>query len=258
MAIQLICLLLLATLMCTTHAQTSVTVGADGSSQEVAGDGSEPPQLTAEEEEYVRQVSSQQGPFIDLLGLQLYEMVAINDTHRELSGPPTNEALAGADVVGLYFSADWCGPCRKFTPELVQFHERMLKKRKKFKIVFVSGCRDPDSMINYYTTMGSSWLALPFEETVGERGNWLKSKYGVKGIPSLVLLDGSSGGVINKDGRTKVSQDASGVGFPWRSPMGFFLRLIPSTIRKMVKNQVNGLKRKLIDVITIPFKGLTK
>jgi thiol-disulfide isomerase/thioredoxin len=34
-------------------------------------------------------------------------------------GPtPTAVALGGKAVVGLYFSAHWCPPCRGFTPEL--------------------------------------------------------------------------------------------------------------------------------------------
>ena len=28
--------------------------------------------------------------------------------------------LAQKKIYGLYFSAHWCGPCRKFTPKLVE------------------------------------------------------------------------------------------------------------------------------------------
>jgi thiol-disulfide isomerase/thioredoxin len=42
-------------------------------------------------------------------------------THADPSKPagvlkPTAEVLAGKKFVALYFSASWCGPCKKFTP----------------------------------------------------------------------------------------------------------------------------------------------
>jgi len=213
--------------------------------------------LTQEEQEYLHNLQQQQGPFIDLLGLQVYSLER-NDTHAELLVEATNSAVSGADVIGFYFSADWCGPCRKFTPELVAFHERMLKKKKKFKIVFISSCRDPDSLVNYYAGMGKGWLALPYEESVGERGNWLKQKYNVKGIPTLVLLDGDSASTINKNGVQKVREDKSGVGFPWRHPLSFAIRLVPKTLRKLIKRQAYALKKKLVDIIKIPLAGLRR
>merc|ERR1719409_357230 len=54
---------------------------------------------------------------------------------------PTNEVLAGKDVVGLYFSAHWCPPCRGFTPQLGKFYDQ-IKDAKNFEIIFVSSDRD--------------------------------------------------------------------------------------------------------------------
>ena len=36
---------------------------------------------------------------------------------------PTDEALAGRKFVALYFSAHWCGPCKRFTPLLGVWYE---------------------------------------------------------------------------------------------------------------------------------------
>ena len=30
----------------------------------------------------------------------------------------TADVLAGCEAVGIYFSAHWCPPCRRFTPEV--------------------------------------------------------------------------------------------------------------------------------------------
>lgn len=156
----------------------------------------------------------QSGPFIDLFGTQLYSMEMVDETSAQLYANYTNEALSGKTVVGLYFSADWCGPCRQFTPELVSFYNRMNSRRGKkdqFEIIWISRCRDVDSYVQYFAQM--PWLALPPEEAMGERGKKLGEKYKIKGIPGLVLLD-DLGQVIVLDARNKVPQDKAGIGFP--------------------------------------------
>lgn len=56
------------------------------------------------------------------------------------------------------------------------------------------------------------WLSLPFADR--ETKAKLSSKFDIKGIPSLVLLDGV-GQLITKDGRTILTSDPTGQGFPW-------------------------------------------
>ena len=38
---------------------------------------------------------------------------------------PTDAALKGANVIGLYFAADWCKPCREFTPLLAKYRTKV-------------------------------------------------------------------------------------------------------------------------------------
>jgi nucleoredoxin len=189
----------------------------------------------------------QMGPFIDLLGPYLYSLEPIDETQAQIVPHYTNEILKGKKVVGLYFSADWCGPCRKFTPELVTFYDKMNQRRghkSDFEIVWVSRCRDMQSYGQYFTHM--KWLALPFEEATGKRGQMLSNKYNVKGIPSLVLLD-DLGNTITTDARNKIPQDKAGVGFPWQNPVVALLRtVVPRSLRLMVKSQLDAFKGRLV------------
>ena len=153
------------------------------------------------------QLPTQIGPLVDIFGQQLLSLEMMNDTSAALRPSLTSDALRCKKVIGLYFSADWCGPCRKFTPELVSFYKKMNQRRGKkneFEIVWISRCRDVHSYGQYFTQMGG-WLALPPEEAMGSRGSMLSDKYKVKGIPSLVLID-DLGQVITRDGRNKIPQ----------------------------------------------------
>ena len=50
-----------------------------------------------------------------------------------------------AAVVGIYFSAHWCPPCRGFTPELAKIYAQCKAEGKSFEVVFVSSDRDEAS-----------------------------------------------------------------------------------------------------------------
>ncbi|CAF1469182.1 unnamed protein product, partial [Rotaria sordida] len=47
-------------------------------------------------------------------------------------------------VSGLYFSAHWCGPCRRFTTKLIEFYNSHAKD-KNFEIIFISSDNDEES-----------------------------------------------------------------------------------------------------------------
>lgn len=214
----------------------------------VGGNKSDADKVEVKEEDPVEPV--QVGPFIDLLGTKLLSMNMVDKTHAKMELHYTNEALSGKKVVGLYFSADWCGPCRQFTPELVSFYNKMNSRRGKenqFEIVWVSSCRDMESFGQYFTHM--NWLALPPEEATGPRGKMLASKYKVKGIPHLALLD-EVGNIITLEGRTKVPQDRTGLGFPWRNPLStIYITLIPKSLRFLLKTRVDEVKHKIVHML---------
>jgi thiol-disulfide isomerase/thioredoxin len=63
-------------------------------------------------------------------------------------------------VVGLYFSASWCPPCKRFTPVLAEAYKHLQKDGKPFEVVFVSLDNDPNAYANYLRAM--PWLAVPY------------------------------------------------------------------------------------------------
>jgi len=112
-------------------------------------------------------------------------------------------------IVGIYFSAQWCPPCRNFTPALVEFRD---KNAKEFEVVFVSSDRSLEDQLKYMEKYGMKWYALPHGS---DEANELKKKYGVRGIPSLVIVD-AEGNTITKNGRGDVSGNPSGALASWQ------------------------------------------
>ena len=101
-----------------------------------------------------------------------------------------------APLIGIYFSAHWCGPCRAFTPQLVTFIEMLAEEGIRFPVVFGSSDRDEKAFQEYFASMkGDSWYAFPHGDARIEE---LKKKYAVSGIPWLVVLDKEGNLVVNE------------------------------------------------------------
>lgn len=108
------------------------------------------------------------------------------------------QVFADNDVVGLYFSAHWCPPCRGFTPMLIETYKALKSQNKSFEVIFVSSDQDQEAFEGYFNDM--PWKALEFGSEIKQG---LSNKYGVRGIPSLVLLN-KDGTILREDGRMVV------------------------------------------------------
>jgi len=119
----------------------------------------------------------------------------------------TMNDIQSKNVIGFYFSAHWCGPCQMFTPTLVKFYNQLKEEGKSFEIVFVSSDEGQAAFNEYFSEM--PWKALPFGDP---RERLLKQQFGVRGIPSLIIVD-NTGKILSSQGRTLVEEDPTG--FPW-------------------------------------------
>ncbi|GAX29317.1 hypothetical protein FisN_16Hh249 [Fistulifera solaris] len=114
-------------------------------------------------------------------------------------------------VVLFYFSAHWCGPCRRFTPMLKEFYQKRKQQQtgsEDFEIVFCSMDRTAEEYKGYAGEM--PWYCLPHQSpAMGP----LASRYEAQGIPHLVAVD-TDGSLLTLDGVGELSARAED--FPWR------------------------------------------
>lgn len=138
-------------------------------------------------------------PMVDLLGAQL--LVKANKPTQS-----TNSLLKNKNLVAIYFSADWCPPCKEFAPLLKEFYSIVTKNNKNdLEIVYASSDNTAEDFREYYgTTM--PWLAINME-TNAETISQLAARLKIRGIPTVVVLNGQTCHFITNLGRNKI-QDA--------------------------------------------------
>ena len=136
-------------------------------------------------------------------------------TPRELIAPyivkgseAVGESALDNKVYGLYFSAHWCGPCKRFTPQLIETYNQLQAAGKDFEVVFCSLDNDEGEYKEYYDSM--PWCSIGYQCPIL---NKLKEQLGVEGIPALILFD-SEGNVITGDGRNAI-ESTGAEGYPW-------------------------------------------
>ena len=126
-------------------------------------------------------------------------------------GGQTSVESLGGKVVALYFTASWCGPCRRFTPKLVDLYERVRGVSgggSDFEVVLVSWDERQADKEAYAQSHGMRWLALPHEKR--NLADELTLRYDVQFIPTLVVVeiseDGKAAKVLSTDGRMEVER----------------------------------------------------
>ena len=119
---------------------------------------------------------------------------------------PVEEIFAEKKLIGIYFSGQWCPPCRIFTSCLIEFYNDAKHiDENLLEIVFLSLDRSKAEFEDYYSLM--PWCALRHGDPIISK---LGSKFGTQGIPHLVILD-PSGNIIDQNARGSVSNSKGNV-----------------------------------------------
>jgi thiol-disulfide isomerase/thioredoxin len=104
-------------------------------------------------------------------------------------------------LIGLYFTASWCRPCRQFTPRLIE----AFKSQKDLALVTVCLDQTPQAQQTYTEKM--PWPTLAFDNPNREK---LTQKYQVlqKGIPRILIFSQNGEGPLSEDGTNFVDNPA--------------------------------------------------
>lgn len=87
----------------------------------------------------------------------------------------------------IYYGALWCGPCRRFSPRMVEAYRRLKALAPdRFEVIFVSSDENLAGQVTYAKEVPMPWPILKFSQAkrVGVFEKWRAD-----GIPSVVVLN---------------------------------------------------------------------
>ena len=99
-----------------------------------------------------------------------------------------DEALENKKLYLFFFSANWSPQGRKFTPQLVEYYNRVVPQHPEFEVIFFSADRSPFGMETYMGQTNMPWPAVDYEKLGGKAA--IQNNF-VRGLPCLILVDGS-------------------------------------------------------------------
>jgi nucleoredoxin len=129
-------------------------------------------------------------PWADILGQELVLRTGEIVETKSLAAP----------LLALYFSASWCPPCRKFTPELIEFYE---KNRDRVDVVLMGMDQTEAGREKYFSKSQMPWLSVPFNSVTPPM---LFEKLGQSGIPALVIIN-SNGEIVTDNATADITRN---------------------------------------------------
>jgi thiol-disulfide isomerase/thioredoxin len=86
----------------------------------------------------------------------------------------------------FYHTASWCPPCRKFTPDLVDFYNKNKPNNDEFEVILITSDSDEKSMEDYTVDKQMPWPQLELSKVDRFKKEF---KHPGRGIPNLVITD---------------------------------------------------------------------
>jgi hypothetical protein len=108
-----------------------------------------------------------------------------------------DEALENKKLYLFFFSANWSPQGRKFTPQLVEYYNRVASQHPEFEVIFFSADRSPFGMETYMGQANMPWPAVDYAK-LGSKAA-IQNSF-VRGIPCLILVDGNGKVLSNSYG----------------------------------------------------------
>lgn len=126
--------------------------------------------------------AQEQSPAEPLMADQLLEKMAPHLI--DAGGEKVTVKLKQKEHVLIYWSASWCGPCRKFTPQLIKYYNEN-GGGKDFEVVLVCIDRSEEKMMKYMSSYDMPWPAVSFDEKAATGAK----SYAKGGIPRLMIIN---------------------------------------------------------------------
>ncbi len=163
-----------------------------GSTSPAVVNETEPTQTVAQAEENVQTPIEVKPAPVENTIIEGYAFPTLEFT--SLSGEQINMANLKGKVVLIDFWATWCGPCRRVMPDLVETYKEY--HGKGFEIIGISLDKDRAQLEKYMQATGITWQQY-FDGLVWN--NKISKRFGVRGIPHIVLLDKNGAVHFNTD-----------------------------------------------------------
>jgi len=126
-------------------------------------------------------------------------------SHQGSVIPFDDEGLEHKKLYLLFFSANWSVPGRKFTPQLVEYYNRVAPQHPEFEVIFFSADHSQFGMETYMAQSCMPWPAIGYDKLGGKAGDFRQN---LVRVPCLVLVD-AAGNILS---RSSGGQDESSLG----------------------------------------------
>ncbi|XP_077553497.1 nucleoredoxin-like protein 2 [Haemaphysalis longicornis] len=105
--------------------------------------------------------------------------------------------LSDKKLICLYFAAQWCPPCRMFTPVLTNAYKDAKKENLSIEVIFMSGDQTVNDMMAHMRSSHGDWYALRFADRLQSE---IEERYMVPGVLTLLVLR-HDGTVVDFNGK---------------------------------------------------------